>query len=272
MNSHCTTSLPRVLNSFWRSVPAFVVQMSICSHTIAIAALNSGCSNDNKIQRESNYLHDLAMAFAAMDCTSACDLVREHKSITNSVLPNGNTVLIESIQRGCINVAEVLINRGANVDMKNKHGVSALAAALLNEQFEIAFILIDAGACVYHVNETGMSAMHLAAAAGGREIVSALIKRGMCPNVRDCLDGTPLHLARDNGIAIELLKAGASVEEPWMLHTPLYSAVLRADRELVQLLLDWGADPHTQSAHGDTAVELANRLGHYDIATILLER
>ncbi len=46
-------------------------------------------------------------------------------------------------------------------------------------------------------------------------------------------------------------------------------AAVTGNRELVDLLLQWGADPFVKNAYGDTALDLARQAGYQDIVELL---
>lgn len=96
--------------------------------------------------------------------------------------------------------------------------------------------------------------LSLAVAVGDIEIVRSLLDAGADLNLG--LEA-PLREAIDRGyyeIAILLLARGAAVDplaEDGI--TPLMSAAARGDLRLVQLLLDYGADPQRHDREGQTA-------------------
>jgi ankyrin repeat protein len=52
-------------------------------------------------------------------------------------------------------------------------------------------------------------------------------------------------------------------------YTPLAYAALRGNLQMVEMFLRHGADPALPTREGETAVELALRAGHKDIADLL---
>ena len=52
-------------------------------------------------------------------------------------------------------------------------------------------------------------------------------------------------------------------------YTALAYAAMKGNGRMVELLLRNGADPNSVTKEGDTAVELALRLGHSEVADIL---
>ena len=52
-------------------------------------------------------------------------------------------------------------------------------------------------------------------------------------------------------------------------YTPLAYAAMKGSAPMIELLLRHGADPSQATKEGDTAVELALRMGHNDAADLL---
>ena len=110
---------------------------------------------------------------------------------------------------------QFLINRGLDVDVRNRYNATPLAAAVLEENLEMAEFLIGEGADVMSSNKSGRTPLHLAAIRGNRAIVRLLIDRGAHPAARDDEGRTPADWARKAGyssLADEILTMRASVE------------------------------------------------------------
>ena len=89
---------------------------------------------------------------------------------------------------------EVLFSVGADPNIKNKEGNTALHEATLGEDEEVALLLIQSGADVNASNNEGVTPLCFASGMGLPRVVSALLERGANPNVRT--EGmTPLHMA-----------------------------------------------------------------------------
>ena len=89
---------------------------------------------------------------------------------------------------------EVLLSAGADPNIKDKEGETALHEATLGEDEEVALLLIQSGADVNASNNEGVTPLCFASGMGLPRVVSALLERGANPNVR--MEGvTPLHMA-----------------------------------------------------------------------------
>lgn len=144
--------------------------------------------------------------------------------------------------------------------------------------------------------ETARSCGRLQAAAfgGNREEIARLLAAGADPDARTAMAGpTALHMAALAGhwdAAADLVKAGAEVDAKWLREgesgkdmwaersverTALRIAAEAGDREGVQALLGWGADPleerRTRTKEGLEESKLASRLATGEIGEILRE-
>jgi len=70
--------------------------------------------------------------------------------------------LIIASKRGHIEIVRMLVEKGADINVKDKHGNTALMHACLNMQVGTAFYLIDNGADLTITNDQGKTAMDIA--------------------------------------------------------------------------------------------------------------
>jgi ankyrin repeat protein len=145
---------------------------------------------------------------------------------------DGSTALHWAAQRGDVALVKALLAAHANVKATTRIGAyTPLDLAAQNGNAEIINLLIKAGANVKAVTTTGATALHFAAQSGNPEAVEALLDHGADPNVRDARQGqTPLVFAaeRNRAAAIRvLLKHGADPS----IHT---NVVKTADEQALQ--------------------------------------
>ena len=142
---------------------------------------------------------------------------------------------------------------------------SPLADAAMRGDVEAVKSLLDGGADVNVPQGDGMSALHWAASRGDVEVVGLLISAGAdIAAVTRIGSYTPLHVASKGGhtaVATALIEAGAEVSvrttnsEVTALHL---AAASRGGEELVELLLERGADPNVREvAAGQTPLMFA---------------
>ncbi|EHK16897.1 uncharacterized protein TRIVIDRAFT_162206 [Trichoderma virens Gv29-8] len=141
----------------------------------------------------------------------------------------------------------------------------------------IVKMLLDAGADVnvkeQHLGETALT---LAIESGHEETIQALLDNGANIHHRDHFDHTPLFTAtwQDSESVMQLLlDRGADVsarnEDG---QTPIFNTCAFGNVELVKLLLDAGADIDVMDEEGRTPLFFAAALGHREVVSLLLQR
>jgi ankyrin repeat protein len=103
--------------------------------------------------------------------------------------------LFLAVRYGQKEVAELLIEKGADVNAKNNYGETPLAYALNNK--EIADLLIAKGADVNAKGDFGGTPLHEAAGSGHKETAKLLIEKGADVNAKDDDGETPLDFAEE---------------------------------------------------------------------------
>ena len=136
--------------------------------------------------------------------------------------------------------------------------------------------LLDGGANLEDRDGTKETPLISAALAGHADIVAELIKRGADIKARNDRGLTPLHAALYGG-SLEtvqaLVQAGAAVNDAddKFKVTPLILAAEENHADVVQLLIERGANLELQERHGYTALTRAGFKERWDIVAILLK-
>lgn len=151
---------------------------------------------------------------------------------------NGSALTIAA-ERGDLSMVRLLVERGANPDVENASGYTALARAVESGNSDMTRILIRAGASPNLAPESGILPLARAIESGNLEIARLLLEGEAIPNV-ETGSGTPA----------------------------LYRAVEAGNREMVGLLLSYGANPRV-SFRGKTAIELAAERGDTEMIRLL---
>jgi len=119
-----------------------------------------------------------------------------------------NTALRIASNDGHVELVEMLLNNGANVNAKNSYGVTALHIASREGHTDIVAMLLAAGADVNIKSDFGDTVLLRASNNGNTEIVSMLLEYGADVNAENNYGQTALSLASLNGYTdiVKLLK------------------------------------------------------------------
>lgn len=151
---------------------------------------------------------------------------------------------------GHVDIARLLIDRGADVNNGGWNADSPLEQATRENQQGMVALLLTA-----HANPDGDGRgqpLWIASYRGYDDIVRQLLQAGADPNLQDCLDMAVRHSSSDNTTRL-LLEGGADVKRVDGLGmTPLHSGALYGRTERVRLLLEYGADKKSKDNSGKT--------------------
>lgn len=150
------------------------------------------------------------------------------------------TPLHVAASSGQTGMVRFLINRNANVDVRNASGLTPLHEAVEHERIPTIEMLLAGGADYDEVDETRRTLLHLAARHGREDIAQRLLARGATVDVKDQSGRTPLHEAAMRGfvpVAQMLLEHGADLTIKDVLgRTPFMLASLSNQREMIAYL------------------------------------
>lgn len=120
----------------------------------------------------------------------------------NAALRCGTPPLIKACQLGLADIAEGLIEAGANLSLTDSFGNDALWAACYSGDLRTIAVLMEAGADLNRRNATGATSLIYAASAGKTEVVAFLLEAGADSEVKTQDDFTALELAAN----VDILK------------------------------------------------------------------
>lgn len=150
---------------------------------------------------------------------------------------------------------------------------SPLTLAACGGHVELANLLIERGANLEEVNDEGYTPLMEAAREGHEEMVALLLAHGAEVNAQtDETQETALTLACCGGfleVAHFLIRAHADIEKG--CSTPLMEASQEGHLDLVKYLIKQGSDVQAMTGTGDSALTYACENGHTDVADVLLQ-
>ncbi len=211
------------------------------------------------------------------DDLSTVEVLLDRGADVNVATENGKTALMSAAKLGHRSLMEALLRGGADINAVNHNGGTALMYAALGGDLEAVRYLLKRGAKLDAASMTGWSALTVAAAKGHADIVGFLLGRGSDVNVTDIYGWTPLMRAveqRKMAVVSALLKQAGVVLDARNEFgaSALHRASAKGFVEIAELLLDHGADPALTDSQGRDAVEIARLAGHSKIVVLLRER
>tara|TARA_Y100001970_G_scaffold36092_1_gene44621 strand:+ start:3997 stop:4641 length:645 start_codon:yes stop_codon:yes gene_type:complete len=166
-----------------------------------------------------------------------------------------NKQLFDAVECGNIEIVKMMIQFGADKDMKDKDGDSALHYAAQFGHTDVVKLLLDAGAVKEVKNNDGATPLHYAIGENNFDAVKLLLDAGAEMEVKDEDGKTPLHWAAESTEAgedgytdiVELLldmEADKEVKDKWG-KTPLYLAAENDHNYIIKVFLDYGVQLST---------------------------
>ena len=192
--------------------------------------------------------------------------------------PSGATPLSAAAQRGCLEIAGMLLQH-PDINPSTgtyEHGTPSLAIAAYHGHEKMVELLLSSGKVNINLRDKGgATALFVAVERNWPKVVKPLISKGADVNL-PLRDGTtPLCFAAHSGyrkVAELLLQApGVQVNKPGTDNaTPLVMACYQEHKEIVRLLLKHGADPDMATRNGITPLHTACRARNTKIVELLL--
>ena len=225
----------------------------------------------------------------------ASRMVNLDSGVSNSL---SQTAISIAAKNGHTDIVQLLFDRGADINKRDKYGKNSLYHATENGKVQTVQVLINLGAepplaQAAAKGQTGVIQTLLAAGAkpnmrdsdghpalvhaawmGRLEMVKILLRNGANPNEGNQYGNTPLHLCanptKGKKVAKQLINEGADVNARNIFgSTPLHRAVKRDKIDVVKILMDNGADVNIANDLGTTPLSHARKKGSMDIVDIM---
>ncbi|KAG8199611.1 hypothetical protein JTE90_009447 [Oedothorax gibbosus] len=191
-----------------------------------------------------------------------------HKNNLKFLLDNGHspnqtnydcmTPLHEACLQNKVECAQILIEYGAKVNAHSADGGTPLCSACAAGNISCVELLMQMGAEVNPPLALS-TPLHEACFRGSMDCMSVLIRAGARLNANDCHFGTPLHAAtvmnRPHCVKL-LLQAGALVNATKIHETALHIAARENLIEVVQVLLEFGANVFASNNQNKLPIDL----------------
>ena len=187
-----------------------------------------------------------------------------------------NEELIAAVKSGNEQRAQQLLSAGADTNVRDDQwGATPLTWAAVSGSTEIAELLIAAGADLNAGTKSGRTPLIWAALKGNKKFVELLIAHGADVNIKDNQGKTPLlwalttaSIGTPSGRRVYLSKLTTTEQEKFL---KAYKSVKGEWQEIAKLLIDYGADNRAGSG-GATPIYMAVIIGDKDIVEALINR
>jgi ankyrin repeat protein len=192
----------------------------------------------------------------------------------------GGTLLSRAVTQGNLDLVALLLDKGANVNLRPPNSEPILSQAIGNNQTEIAKLLLEKGADIRergHWSESLFMRLLGYNSEGNKELISLFIEKGADINAVDEGSGeTPLtrtisYGGSKEGVALLLEKGADPNVKNAAGEVPLFKAITRGDKELVTMLIQKKARLDVKNAAGQTPLVYATQVKQEEIATLLRE-
>uniref|UniRef100_A0A3B4EV29 Ankyrin-3-like n=1 Tax=Pundamilia nyererei TaxID=303518 RepID=A0A3B4EV29_9CICH len=199
----------------------------------------------------------------------------ESKMMVNRTTESGFTPLHIAAHYGNINVATLLLNRGAAVDFKARNDITPLHVASKRGNSNMVRLLLERGAKIDARTKDGLTPLHCGARSGHEQVVEMLLNRG-APILSKTKNGlSPLHMATqgDHLNCVQLLlHHEAPVDDVTNDYlTALHVAAHCGHYKVAKVIVDKKANPNAKALNGFTPLHIACKKNRLKVMELLLK-
>uniref|UniRef100_A0A4W6C3C4 Ankyrin-1 n=1 Tax=Lates calcarifer TaxID=8187 RepID=A0A4W6C3C4_LATCA len=174
-----------------------------------------------------------------------------------------------------MSVAQLLLNRGANVNFTPKNGITPLHIASRRGNVMMVRLLLDRGAQIDAKTKDELTPLHCAARNGHVRIIEILLEHGAPIQAKTKNGLSPIHMAAQGDhmdCVRQLLQYNAEIDDITLDHlTPLHVAAHCGHHRMAKVLLDKGAKANARALNGFTPLHIACKKNHMRSMDLLLK-
>ena len=186
------------------------------------------------------------------------ELLTDGADVNLSDIDTGHSLLSRAISLGYLEISQLLLDAGADVNLGNDEGYTALMYVAREGNFEAVKLLIDSGASLALTNKDGGTALSMAAEAGEKDIVEYLL---------------PFYDIKERRYALTTLSSGIIRKQRRedKVTNAFINAVKLSKFDEVRNAIANGIDVNAFSEDGETGIHIAVSRGDLETLDILLQ-
>ncbi|KRE42605.1 ankyrin repeat domain-containing protein [Knoellia sp. Soil729] len=186
--------------------------------------------------------------------------------------------LLRAAAAGDVDAAAAALRAGADVETRDEHQRTPLLLAATSDEVEVARLLLEAGASPDALDDRHDTPWLVTGVTGSVAMLEALLPANPDLTIRNRYGGVSVIPASERGhvdYVRRVVQTGIDVDHVNDLGwTALLEAVILGDggphhQEIVEILLEAGADRDLADREGVTALEHARAKGQVEVARVL---
>jgi ankyrin repeat protein len=157
----------------------------------------------------------------------------------------GNTLLHYAVENMDGGLLKEMVKAGAAIDAQNNTDETPLIKAVEFENYQFATYLLNHGASVDMQDDEGYAPLHYATIDNDVKMAKLLLRKGASVHTVTEAEETPLHHAVRYGydkLVLLYLDYGANINQESECGTPMFQAIGQGRLDMVDFLLERGAD------------------------------
>ena len=187
--------------------------------------------------------------------------------------PDGLTPLHHAARLGHIEIIDILVSKGADVNILSSNRETPLHSAALTGKRDAAAWLIEKGASVDVGNKAGYTPLILAVMRGHGDFAGLLLENGADPNLKNIYSHTPMVMAASMG-RIDLMELlcenGAAIKEKDL--KLLHYVIINRQKETADYLISKGLEIPITGEEGRIFLHLAVQNGLTGLARLMIDK
>ncbi|KAL4223530.1 hypothetical protein ACF0H5_017001 [Mactra antiquata] len=229
-----------------------------------------------------------AIYIATHDRIDILELLLNHPSTNvndRGNVVNGNYPLIVASRKGFLDGVSCLLKHKADPGVRNTSNLTALHKAIIHGEPEIVSLLLEHNAPLdVKGGKFKRTPLHVAVDLGDTDILKSILHKNPPLLVKDHRGHYPIHIAAIRGFTdiVKLLLPIDDRQERYRISSYgtkskikgfslFHIAVWKKNKQLLQLLIELGADPNITDWFGQTALFCAIMWGEEDMASMLID-